>query len=137
MSNYIKNNSNRCGNKNINSKNRLNCSCQISQSYNRLTLGNNVNICSPISCNVASICNKQQYNFQKYVLNQQDLYALMRRYPEKFPLIPWVSEMNLTPAQQRSYSNLWYRQFGTSQALPANDNWGGFFLPGTETPWTN
>jgi hypothetical protein len=137
MSNdYLKNNSNRCGNKNI-SKNRLKCSCQKFQSYDRLTFGEVINTCSPISCNVTATCNKQQYNFQKYVLNQQNLYALMRRHPEKFPLIPWVSEMNLTPAQQRSYSNLWYRQFGTSQALPVNDNWGGFFLPGTETPWTN
>lgn len=137
MSNdYIKNNSNRCGNKNI-SKNRLKCSCQKFQSYDKLKLGDVINTCSPISCNVTANCNKQHYNFQKYVLNQQNLYALMRRYPEKFPLIPWVSGMNLTPTEQRSYSNLWYRQFGTSQALPANDNWGGFFLPGTETPWTN
>jgi hypothetical protein len=134
--NYIINNSNRCGNKNI-LKNRLNCSCQKFQSYDRLTLGAVINTCGPITCNVNANCSKQQYNFQKYVLNQQNLYALMRRHPEKFPLIPWVSEMNLTFAQQRSYSNLWYRQFGTSQALPANDNWGGFFLPGTETPWTN
>ena len=45
--------------------------------------------------------------------------------------------MNLTPGQQRAYSNLWWRQFGTSQALPANDDWGGFYCPGSDVPYTN
>ena len=68
---------------------------------------------------------------------QQDLYANMRRQPEKYPIISWVKNMNLTPAEQRQYSNLWYRQFGTSQALPVNDNWGGFFIAGSEVHYTN
>ena len=134
MSNYIKNNSNRCRDL---SKNQLKCSCHKFQSYNTLTLGKTISLCSPISCNVQKICSSNQYKFDKYVLNQQNLYALMRRKPEIFPIISWVSEMNLTPAQQRQYSNMWYRQFGTSQALPVNDNWGGFFLPGSEVPYTN
>ena len=71
------------------------------------------------------------------VIKQQDLYTTMRRHPQLFPIISTVKMMNLPLAYQRKYSNMWYRQFGTSQALPVNDNWGGFFLPGSETPFTN
>jgi len=130
MSDYIKNNSNRY------IKDRK-CTCKISQSYNRLNFGENIKVCTPISCNIKKICDKNEYRFRKYVLNQQDLYALMRRKPELFPIISSVKEINLTLHQQRAYSNLWYRQFGTSQALPVNDNWGGFYLPGSEVPYTN
>lgn len=133
MGDYIKNNSNRC--KKI--KQTVFRSYAEFQSYNAINFGQTYKACSPISCNIQKQCGKNQYQFQKYVSNQQNLYALMRRKPEIFPIISWVKEMNLTPSEQRQYSNLWYRQFGTSQALPANDNWGGFFLPGTETPWTD
>jgi hypothetical protein len=130
MPDYIKSNSKRC----INTKK---CSCIKFQSYNAATFGRLVNTCSPISCLVQNNCNKNQRQFQQYVLNQQNLYARMRRFPEQFPLIPWVANMNLTPGQQRAYSNLWYRQFGTSNALPVNDDWGGFYLPGSDVPYTN
>lgn len=130
MPDYIKANSKSC----VKTKK---CSCVKFQSYNAATFGKNIKTCNPISCLVQNICNKNQYQFQKYVLNQQNLYARMRRFPEQFPLIPWVANMNLTPGQQRAYSNLWYRQFGTSQALPVNDDWGGFYLPGSEVPYTN
>jgi hypothetical protein len=129
MKDYIKNNSNRY--------NLKDCSCQRFQSYNRINFGQVVNECSPNTCNLQRNCNTNNINFQKFVINQQNLYALMRRRPELFPIISSVKNIHLTPAQQRAYSNLWYRQFGTSQALPANDNWGGFYLPGTETPYTN
>jgi hypothetical protein len=133
MNDYIKNNSNRY--KNCNKK--LNCSCDRFQSYNRNTFGQNIKLCSPITCKVNQKCNNSNYQFQKYVLNQQNLYALMRRRPELFPIITSVKEISLSLREQRAYSNLWYRQFGTSQALPANDNWGGFYLPGSEVPYTN
>ena len=61
----------------------------------------------------------------------------MRLHPEKFPITPWVQQMNLSVSDQRRYSNMWYRQFGTSQALPVNDNWGGFYVVGSEVPYTN
>ena len=32
---------------------------------------------------------------------------------------------------------MWWRQFGTSQALPVNDNFGGFYLVGSEVGYTN
>lgn len=132
MGDYIKNNSKRCNN--INKKK---CSSHKFQSYGPLTFGENITITSPISCNIQAICSKNQYKFSQYVLNQQNTYALMRRRPELFGLIPWVKDMNLTPAEQKQYSILWYRQFGTSQALPVNDNWGGFYLAGSEVPYTN
>ena len=78
-----------------------------------------------------------QCKYQYYVQNQQNLYALMRRRPQLFPIISSTQNINLTPAQQRQYSTLWYRQFGTSQALPANDNFGGFYLAGSDVPYTD
>jgi hypothetical protein len=130
MTDFIKNNSRRY----IKEKN---CACKKFQSYNATTFGKNITLCAPISCKLQKNCSIGQYKFNKYVLDQQNLYAKMRRQPELFPIISWVKGMNLTPGQQRAYSNMWYRQFGTSQSLPSNDNWGGFFLPGSEVPYTN
>lgn len=130
MPDYIKSNSKRC-------VKELKCSCKEFQSYNAANFGQNTKICTPISCKLQQKCNNSEYRFQKYVLDQQNLYALMRRRPEKFPIISWVKGMNLTPGQQRAYSNMWYRQFGTSQALPVNDDWGGFYVVGSEVPYTN
>ena len=130
MSDYIKNNSKRC----VNEKK---CACKRFQSYDAASFGQNVKICTPISCYLQKNCSINQYKFDKYVLNQQDTYALMRRFPEKFPLIPSSQYLCYTPQQQRYVSNRWYRQFGTSQALPANDNWGGFYVAGSEVPYTN
>ena len=132
MRDYIKNNSKRCNN--INKKK---CSSQKFQSYGPLTFGEVITIKSPISCNVQAICSKNQYKFSQYVLNQQNTYALMRRRPELFGLIPWVSNNGLTPAEQKQYSMLFWRQLGTSNSLPVNDVWSGTFIPGSETPYTN
>ena len=131
MHDYIKSNSNRCNAK------KLKCSCHTFQSYNASTFGKDVSLCTPISCNIAKICSKNQYQFQKYVMNQQNLYARMRRNPEQFPIISSAKNVGYSLGQQRAYSNNWYRQFGTSQALPANDNWGGFYVVGSEVPYTN
>jgi hypothetical protein len=130
MPDYIRSNSKRCAKE-------LYCTKQKFQSYNAATFGQVIPVKGPISCKLQQGCNLNQINYQKYVLAQQNLYAVMRRYPERFPIISWVKEMNLTPGEQRAYSNLWYRQFATSQALPSNDNWGGFYLPGSETSYTN
>ena len=113
------------------------CSSAKFQSYNRNNFGQVINISTPNTCLVNRELRNQQYKFDKYVLKQQDLYQMMRLYPEKFPLISTTYTNNLTPAQQRIYSNMWYRQFGTSQAMPVNDNWGGFYLVGSEVPYTN
>ncbi len=130
MPDYIKNNSVRY------KKSQL-CSCRKFQSYDAATFGQNIKLCSPNKCALQLKCNNQQYRFGQYVLRQQDAYAEMRRFPERYPIISSVKEINLTPGQQRAYSNLWWRQFGTSQALPANDDWGGFYCPGSEVPFTN
>ncbi len=134
MPDYIKMNSKRCHNENVK---HLKCSCHKFQSYNPYTFGRDIKLCSPITCNVQQICNKNNLQYQQYVINQQNLYAMMRRHPEKFPITPYVQDMNLTPQQQRAYSNLWYRQFGTSQARGVNDIWGGFYVVGSEVPYTN
>ena len=113
------------------------CTTYRFQSYNVNNFGQDVIYKAPISCALQKNCSMNQYQFNAYVMRQQNLYTLMRRFPWKFPLIPWVSKNGLTPAEQRQYSNLWYRQFGTSQAMPANDDWGGFYCPGSEVPYTN
>jgi len=131
MYDSMKNNSNRCNSKKINYvKNRF-------QSYNLVNFGETVTTCSPISCNIQQICRNNEYKFNKYILNQQNLYTAMRWHPEKFPITSYVQNMNLKEWEQRKYSNYWYRQFGTSQALPANDNWGGFTVVGSEVPYTS
>ena len=133
MSNYIKNNSKRC----TQNKNPLKTSTIRIQSYNLPTFGKTVNYCSPIECNVLRLCDQNQNQFNQYVQNQQNLYQLMRLYPERFPILSSVQNIGLNEWEKRKYSNLWYRQFGTSQAYPVNDNYGGFYLVGSETPYTN
>ncbi len=107
------------------------------QSQDRINLGQVITVATPIYCFQNRNCCINQGKFQQYVANQQNLYAEMRRFPERFPIIPSTGDINYTPQQQRAYSNNWYRQFGTSQALPANDNWGGFYVVGSEVPYTN
>ena len=144
MPDYIKANSKNFYTKNYkniykkkNCVNTKNCSCTKFQSYDAATFGQNVKICTPISCLVQLNCNNDNYRFQQYVNNQQNLYARMRRFPEQFPIISWVKDMNLNIYEQRAYSNMFYRRLGTSQSLPVNDDWGGFALTGSETPYTN
>ncbi len=135
MPDYIKMNSKTYNKKKCVHTNK--CSCMKFQSYDRITFGENIKLCSPISCRVNTICNNNNYRFQQYVNNQQNIYARMRRFPEQFPIIPWTANMNLNPYQQRAYSNIYYRALGTSNALPVNDNWGGFYVVGSEVPYTN
>lgn len=116
---------------------RQNCEPVNHQSYGKLNFGKEITIyyfselANNINCMKSSVYRNRLLNYQ------QNLYATMRRFPEKFPIISWTQQMNLTPAQQRQYSNNWYRQFGTSQALPVNDNFGGFYVVGSEVPYTN
>jgi len=137
MPDYIKMNSKSYINSNNNKNYMKNCSCAKFQSYNRITFGDNVKICSPNTCALSLKCRNSEYEFNKYVLGQQNLYAMMRRHPELFPLTTASQNIGLTPAQQRVYSNIYYRRLGTSQAMPVNDNWGGFALTGSEVPYTN
>jgi len=134
MSNSINKNSNRF-NKILNDNKKI---VYYAQSQDRLTLGNLQKVCTLNNCaTIKQNCiNNAKYN--QYVMNQQNLYTLMRRFPERFPIIQSPYGFNtLTYADKRRASNLWYRQFGTSQALPANDNWGGFYVVGSEVPYTN
>ena len=111
-------------------------SCKF-QSYNPVDFGQVVTIKGPSYYALARQSAMNNLKSQQYIINQQNLYANMRRHPEQYPIIPWVQQMGLSPGDQRRYSNLWYRQFGTSQALPANDNFGGFYIVGSEVPYTN
>ena len=52
------------------------------------------------------LCQNNQNAKLRKVIRQQDLYALMRRRPELFPITSYVQQMNLSLADQRRYSNL-------------------------------
>ena len=106
---------------------RNNCDYFEFQTYNKKILGKKVKIYSLNTLNEQLICSKSNVFRLRKLNQQQNLYAMMRRYPEKFPIISSVKKMNLSLAQQRQYSNMWWRQFGTSQALPVNGVFGGFF----------
>lgn len=125
----------------MNSKSYVNqmkgCSCQKYQSYGRITLGDEIQLCKQNVCAVSLKCRNAEYQFNKGVLAQQNLYAAMRRYPERFPIISAVYGLGLTPMQQRAYSNIYYKRLGASQAMPVNDNWGGFALTGSDVPFTD
>ena len=114
-----------------------NCSIKKYQSYNLNTFGKvlDLNVINNLSKNL--ICSKSNSYRIRKLNNQQNLYMMMRLYPNKFPIISKIQNLNLTYAQKRAYSNMWWRQFGTSQALPVNDNFGGFYLVGSEVGYTN
>ena len=81
MPDYIRANSKRC----VKEK-QLYCTKQKFQSYNISTFGQDITIKSTIQCKLQQGCNLNQINYQKYVLNQQNTYCLMRRKPYLFPI---------------------------------------------------
>ena len=115
----------------------IKCGCETFQSYNKFTIGKEIKLCNVLPLWNNILCQNNQNAKLRKIIKQQDLYALMRRKPELFPITPYVQQMNLSLSDQRRYSNMWYRQFGTSQALPVNDVWGGFYVVGSEVPYTN
>ena len=120
---------NLCGN--------VTCACDYFQDYSKPYTAVEQRLCNLSSLWNNILCLNSRNAQVRKVLNQQNLYTLMRRFPESFPIIPSVKRLNLPLHYQRQYSNMWYRQFGTSQAMPVNDNWGGFYCPGSEVPFTN
>ena len=116
---------------------RSKCIKSVYQTYSRKAFAKQIPIYTLNNLTQQLICSKSNVYRLRKLNHQQNLYAMMRRFPEKFPIISSVKNMNLTLAQQRQYSNMWWRQFGTSQALPVNDNFGGFFLPGSDVPFVN
>ena len=132
MPDYIKINS-----KNYHKNNKNMCSKWRFQSYEHNTLGDEIKAYIPNTCALSLKCRNSEYKFNKHILEQQNLYAMMRLHPERFPIISSVHNIGLTPIQQRAYSNIYYKRLGTSQAMPVNDNWGGFALTGSDVPYTN
>lgn len=113
------------------------CNTKLFQSYNINNFGEVKKASFLNSLTKELICSKSNSYRIRKLNNQQNLYTMMRLYPHKFPIISKVQNLNLTYAQKRSYSNMWWRQFGTSQALPVNDNFGGFNLVGSEVRYTS
>ena len=114
-----------------------NCASKKYQSYAFNNFGKVLDLALLNNLSNELICSKSNSYRIKKLNHQQNLYTMMRLYPNKFPIISKVQNLNLTYAQKRAYSNMWWRQFGTSQALPVNDNFGGFYLVGSEVGYTN
>lgn len=113
------------------------CSNFKYQSYNKKVFGEEIEL--PIMTNLSNKinCSYSKVHRIRKLNNQQNLYTMMRLNPEKFPIISSVKNMNLSLPQQRAYSNMWWKQYGTSQGLPVNDVWGGFYLVGSDVPYTS
>jgi hypothetical protein len=120
------------------------CQTWYFQSYNQLNQTEKVSL--PNQCMMADIIGQQQCQQQKAYNRAQDLLHQYRVNPQKYPLTSWTYQNGLTKAQQRQYSNNWYRQQGTSCAMgstmngtPAsiNANWPGMYIPGSQTTYTD
>jgi len=107
------------------------------QTYASKLLGKEIKLTSISELSNNVNCSYNKVHRIRKLNEQQNLYTMMRLHPDKFPIISSVKNMNLTYAQQRAYSNYWWRQYGTSQALPVNDVWGGFNLVGSDVPYTH
>ena len=121
--------SNLCGN--------VSCNCYYFQDYSKPYSAVDQRYCTLGHLWQNVLCQNAGNARVRKIINQQDLYTMMRLKPESFPIIPSVKRLNLPLNYQRQYSNMWYRQFGTSQALPVNGNFGGFYCVGSEVPYTN
>jgi len=120
------------------------CQTWYFQSYNQLNQTDKVSLPNP--CMMAEIVGQQQCQQQKAYNRAQNLLHQYRVNPQNYPLTSWTYKNGLTKAQQREYSNNWYRQQGTSCAMgstmngtPAsiNANWPGMYIPGSQVTYTD
>ena len=120
------------------------CQTWYFQSYNQLNQTEKVSL--PNQCMMADIIGQQQCQQQKAYNRAQDLLHQYRVNPQKYPLTSWTAQNGLTKAQQRQYSNNWYRQIGTSNACGSVQpgypysvslNWPASYIPGSQTTYTD
>lgn len=113
------------------------CISSKHQSYGINNFGDEINI-TRLSNYVNQVnCSKSNVYRHRKLIYQQNLYTMMRLYPHKFPITSKAKLLYNNKTHQRIYSNMWWRQFGTSQGLPVNDNFGGFNLVGSDVRYTN
>lgn len=100
----------------------------------------------PNECFVNDIIQSQECQQQKAYNRAQNLLHQYRVNPQKFPITSWTSQNGLTKAQQRQYSNYWYRQIGASNACGSvqpgypysvNNNWPASAIVGSQVSYTD
>ncbi len=100
----------------------------------------------PNVCVMNDIVQAQQCQQQKAYNRSQNLLHQYRVNPQNYPLTSWTYKNGLTKQQQRQYSNMWYRQIGTSNACGSVqpgypysviNNWPGSYLVGSNVTYTD
>lgn len=97
-------------------------------------------------CALSQKCQNQACQSQKDFNRAQNLLHQYRVNPQNYPIISSVQQIGLTKPQQRQYSNYWYRQIGTSNAMGSVQpgypysvvpNWPGCNIRGSQTTYTD
>lgn len=97
-------------------------------------------------CALDQKCANQQCQYERAFNRAQNLLNQYRIRPQQFPIISSTQNINLTKAEQRQYSNYWYRQIGTSNAMGSVQpgypysvvpNWPGCNIRGSQTTYTD
>ena len=112
------------------------CKCYTFQDYmNRMSTQR---LCLANTCYLNNVCQKQKCAFETAQYNQQRVYSLMCKHPELFPIISATVGVGYSAAQQRQYSNMFWKRLGSS--MTTGSNWRGFGAtsnPGSEVRYTS
>jgi hypothetical protein len=110
--------------------------CRTFQNYNNYMQTQQIPL--PNICYLNRICQKQACVRQIYQYNSQRNYSNMTRNPQDYPIISWTQQNGLTPAQQRLYSNMWWRRMGSQMTTGTNlIGFGATAITGSDVPYTN
>lgn len=97
-------------------------------------------------CAMAQKCQQQACQDQRDYNRAQNLLRQYRVNPQNYPIISSVKQIGLGIKDQRMYSNYWYRQIGTSNAMGSVQpgypysvypNWPGCNIRGSSTTYTD
>ncbi len=110
--------------------------CRTFQNYNNYM--ENQRIILPNICRQNRIIQAQQCALQRAQNIVQRRYTQMSRNPQNFPIISSTQYICLTPEQQRQYSNMWWRRYGSQMSTGTNlIGFGATAITGSEVPYTN
>ncbi len=97
-------------------------------------------------CLVNDTIQRQNCSYEKAYNRAQNLLNQYRMNPQKFPLTSWTYQNGLTKAQQRQYSDTWYKRTGAACAMGSVQpgypystpmNWPGMAITGSQTTYTD
>jgi hypothetical protein len=113
--------------------NKKNCYKTVYQDYNNYA--KDITVITPNQCIYNKTLCMQQAQFIQKQYQQQLRYSKMCRQPGKFPLISSSQKINLSPSDQRRYSNMWWRRLGSAQSTPTVSGWPGISINGSDVPY--